>query len=287
VKKREITLTVFGRWLAPKLILDAEVNEIEDWLDTRRLIPASRAWHVANLASFFGWAVRNDYVVSDPTVKVIRPRLPSDLPRPIGTRDLKLALDLAQPRMRVWLSFACYAGFRCQEIAGQKREDVWESEGLIHVSAPKGGRKRRVPLHADLHEALVRWGWPRKGPLFPGRAGPTINQDYVSHMISAYLADLGINATAHMLRHWFGTRVYEASHDLLMVQELLGHSSVTTTKKYVEFSSDETVPVVRGLHVGSLRGSHQEAGPDDRRAEGDQLALGGRGWGSPAVYGAR
>ena len=70
----------------------------------------------------------------------------------------------------------------------------------------------------------------------------------VSHVIRKHLVDCGIVASAHMLRHWFATTAYEESgSDLRMVQELLGHSSPTTTAMYTRWSQTRAVDVVASM----------------------------------------
>jgi integrase/recombinase XerC len=70
----------------------------------------------------------------------------------------------------------------------------------------------------------------------------------VSHAIRSHLHSCGVIASAHQLRHWFATSVYETSgHDLRMVQELLGHSSPTTTAIYTRWSRTQAGPAVDAI----------------------------------------
>jgi integrase/recombinase XerC len=66
-----------------------------------------------------------------------------------------------------------------------------------------------------------------------------------------YLRDIGVDATGHQLRHWFATSIYEATHDIRLTQELLGHQSPTTTAIYVAFSSVDAAAAVASLKIGA------------------------------------
>jgi integrase len=72
----------------------------------------------------------------------------------------------------------------------------------------------------------------------------------MSKTISDYFAELGIAATAHQLRHWFGTGIYAASHDIRLTQELLGHQSPNTTAIYVAWAAVDAAPAVASLRIG-------------------------------------
>jgi site-specific recombinase XerD len=71
----------------------------------------------------------------------------------------------------------------------------------------------------------------------------------MSATIGRYLRDLGIDATAHQLRHWFATNVYAAGHDIRVTQELLGHSNPSTTSRYVAFSAVAAEAAVKSLRL--------------------------------------
>jgi len=74
----------------------------------------------------------------------------------------------------------------------------------------------------------------------------------VSLAISAYLRRLGVPASAHQLRHWFGTSIYGSTHDLRLTQELMGHQSPVTTAGYTAWSPDVGVTAVTALSVGPV-----------------------------------
>lgn len=238
--------------------LGAATNaDLSAWLDTLPLAPRARYTYISTLAGFYRWAVRTDRLTADPTVNIERPRLPRRMPRPIPSDDLAVALEMADARMRLWLCLAAYQGLRCQEIAGVQVDDI--SLGgpvpVLVVSQPKGGRERVLPLHAETVAALRSYGIPRAGFVFlrqdrPGTAEP-VKAHTVSSTIAAFLRGLGIEATAHRLRHWFGTSVYAKSLDLRLTQELLGHADPSTTAGYVQYAQHRAAEVIDQIGVPS------------------------------------
>lgn len=253
IKRRRYTLLALGRWIQPRPLVEASRADIESWVD--ELVIAgiesrTRYWHISNLACFFRWAVLEELLDVDPTVRIQRPKVSRLLPRPIEQQDLDVALAAADPRMRAWLTLAAYAGLRAQEIAGLRRQDLRDrrSPPVILVVNGKGDKERIVPLNPECAAALRAFGLPRSGWLWPGQRGP-LQPGTVTKYCSRFLHGLGIDATIHCLRHYFGTEVYQRSgKDLRLTQELLGHSSPSTTAIYTRWDQRAGFKVVGELH---------------------------------------
>ena len=249
IAARALQLRLFFDWLAPRSITDATTTDIELWLDSRRLGPKARYRAISNLHTFYTWARREGLVAGDPTERIDRPRLPVGVPRPITTADLARAIATAGPVTRAILCVAAFEGLRAKEIAGLRREDIADQleAPMLIVAAPKGRRERTVPLHPVAWEAITAAGPPRSGYLFgygPAKPWPAWK---VSHNVNSHLAALQIPSTLHKLRHWYATRIYAASLDLRLTQELLGHSSPTTTAIYTAYSKAKATEIVATL----------------------------------------
>lgn len=219
--------------------------DVEAFLSTRRLAARSRYWWLSALHTFYRWAIRNGYASLDPTERIERPKLRQTLPRPIATADLAFALAGAPPVERAILSLMAFEGLRAQEVAGLFRDDVAETLAIpmLFAMRGKGDKPRAVPLHADTAAALAALPMPRTGRIFDGRPWK------ISHIVNTFLHGLDIDASAHQLRHWYGTETYQLCHDLRMVQELMGHSSPTTTAIYTKLDMSKAAPVVARLTV--------------------------------------
>lgn len=236
----------------PASLLHVTESDLDNW--QRQIEPLalrSRLAFISNITSFYSWAVEWERMPApSPTRILIRPRRPRGLPHPIAEDDLSMAISCAPERIRAMLILAAYAGLRVGEIARLDREDVRDSDDPpVLVVHGKGGKMRVVPMSDLLRAELLTHGLAGRGPVFrredsrPGRCQAWT----ISHLCAGYLHSLGINETAHGLRHRFGTRVYAATHDLRLCQELMGHESPVTTAGYAAFSSAGAMTAVRLL----------------------------------------
>lgn len=225
--------------------------EVESFLDRPDLAPKTRAGYQSWLTPFCRWAHEEGIYERNPTAKLHRPIIPETIPRVISEDDLERAILATReswtdakgrqrtpqgPRMRLWLLLAAKAGLRAKEIAGIRSEDVKLERALLVVSNPKGRRQRVVELNSDICEAFRAYGL-RDEYLFPGQRGRChVTPNGVSAQIATYLNDLGVDATAHSLRHRFASQLYDLTLDLFYVQESLGHQNPMTTKRYVHLN---------------------------------------------------
>ncbi len=218
--------------------------------DGRPLSPASIVAELSHLRGFYRWLVETERRDDDPTVRIVRPRTPHWLPRPIGEDDLALAVTTASDRVRPMLLLAAYAGLRACEIAPLRGEDVRleEDPPTLWVGEGKGGHPGVVAIAPVLAGELA--GMPRRGWLFPrrdGREGP-IPAHRVSHLANAHLHRVGVSATLHSLRHRFGTQVMRASgRDLRQTQEMMRHRSIVSTTVYTAVDQSEQSSIVAAL----------------------------------------
>jgi len=169
---------------------------------------------------------------------------------------LRRALEEApNAEMRCWVLLGAYEGLRCMEMAGLDVDDVREDEGTLLVRKGKGAKDRGVPLHPLVLEALEALPLPVSGPIFTMPDGRRCAPYVVSQRINRYLRSVGVPSTAHALRHWFGTNLLRGTHDLRVVQEMLGHSSPATTALYSAYDSGLAGTAVRALSVGPVSGA--------------------------------
>lgn len=252
IRRRKYTYWKFERWLG-RDITTASTDEIERFLDSLDLAPRARYCYISNLHTFYEFCVRESHMATDPTVRIDRPKLPRNVPRPISRNDLEVALGQAEPRLRAMIALGAFEGLRCKEIAGLTRDDVMEHEEppLLLVRFGKGGKERVLPLNEYTEVALRSYGMPKRGALFQRDDGKALAPYTVGRLIADYLHSLGIEASAHQLRHHFASAVYRETSDLRMVQELLGHSSPTTTAVYAQWNPAKAADVVRRLGAGS------------------------------------
>lgn len=251
ITQKGYALARIGRWLNPVDLLKATHDQLEGYLD-RLDKPETRATEISHMRSFYKWAVIEELIPVDPTARLIRPRVPRRLPRPMPDGDLSVALDMAPDRIRPWLMLAAYAGLRACEVAPLRAEDLmWSNDPpLIVVDQGKGGHMGAVPMAPVLESelrALASRGW-----LFTYRNGESghIPPHLVSSYSNKYLHDLGISHTFHTLRHWFGTQTLRANGgDLRQSQELMRHQSPVSTAIYTWVDPKAAAVTVASLPV--------------------------------------
>lgn len=249
IDARSRMVRLFGTWLGQTDILDATAEDVEAFLDSRQIDRKARCTYLSNLHVFYAWAIHAGRTELDPTLEVIRPRLHPGLPRPIGDADLAQAFAMAGPQARLILKLAAFEGMRCCEIGRLVREDVHDDrQPPVIVAQGKGNKPRVIPLHPDVTDALTRLPAPRSGPVLRNDLGRPLPAWKVSAIGNGFLHGIGCDATMHQLRHWFGTNLYSTSgRDLLMVKELMGHSSMTTTTIYAAFDRANAPEAVAAL----------------------------------------
>lgn len=229
-----------------KPLLMATTTDYAHWYTdlTGRVGPDGCISELRGTRAFYQWAIRNGHTATDPTRLLIAPAATFRRPHPIGEDDLRAALRAAEPaRVLPTLILAAYAGLRAHEIASLHTDHI---EGDCLVIVGKGSRERVVDIHpaVELVLATLPLGW-----MFPYRDGRPghIGAWLVSQSANRHLHACGIDSTLHKLRHRFASLAYQSSHDLLMVQGLLGHSSPKTTAMYASFDRSQTRTVVCGL----------------------------------------
>ena len=206
-----------------------------DWLASLQVAAETRKSARASVRTFYSWALLEGHIGVDPTVRLRPVRVPPTRPRPAPASVLPHRGDV-DDRVELMILLAVYAGLRRAEIARLHTRDV-TGEGLR--VAGKGGRVRVVPLHPVLEEKL---GQVPAGFVFTSPRGGHLTADRVGRLVSAALGD---GWSAHTLRHRFATRLYETSgHDLLAVQQLLGHASPATTQRYTLVASTHLAAAV-------------------------------------------
>lgn len=202
---------------------------------------------------------------ADPTSGVSPPRLPARLPKAITVTEVELLLeaaslggDAAAIRDRALLEVLYGTGARISEAVGLDLDDLDPDEGVVRLRG-KGGKERLVPLGSYAGEALAAYrvrarpelvrsgrGTPA---LFVNRRGGRLSRQSAWAVIrrAAERARLTSRISPHTLRHSFATHLLEGGADVRVVQELLGHASVTTTQIYTLV----TVPRLREVYANA------------------------------------
>jgi integrase len=165
--------------------------------------------------------------------------------------DIQRAMAVAGQPERAWIALGAFAGLRCMEIAGLARPDVLDAATppVLRITG-KGGRVRVVPLSAvllaELSDAVQTNGSVSLFSRMDGAGGPP-SAGRVSERIRRVFQQAGVNGTAHMLRHRFGTELYRATGDIALVATIMGHRSMDTTRLYTLVSADAAAAPIEAI----------------------------------------
>ena len=206
---------------------DVTADDLVHWTASQSWTAETRKGYRNALRGFFGWMQSTGRRADNPAGALPKVRKPRPHPRPCPDGYIRDALFRATPAEALMLRLGAEAGLRLSEIAAVHSRDVLDgADGPSLVVRGKGDRQRLVPISDDLAQRITAVpGW-----LFPGRWTGHVEKSYVSRHLTHLLPP---GWGPHSLRHRYATRTYEATHDLLLVSKLLGHSSVETTQIYV------------------------------------------------------
>lgn len=194
------------------------------------------------LVTLYKWGHNTEQTDASPVKSIPKIRVPISMPRPTPFEFIDDALARCRRLSDViMIVLALYAGLRAVEIASLHTSDFDEDQ--IRVQG-KGDKIRYVPIH-DMLKPLITHipnGW-----VFPSSKNPTGH--YLPASVSQRLSDLlgPGRPGGHSLRHRFATDIFAETHNLILVQELLGHASISTTRIYTRGNTEHLAPAVQAL----------------------------------------
>ena len=225
------------------------------------------ARHTAAMRNFTTWALREGILPSDPAALLSSPRADQRLPSPLDESDARMLLNAARDeaatggasQIRNWaileLTYAC--GLRVSEVCALDVSSL-NREALTVRVVGKGNKERVVPYGPPAADALDHWlvrGRPqlageRSGQaLFLGDKGGRIDPRIVRSMVHKMAAHAGVHDVApHGLRHSTATHLLQGGADLRAVQEMLGHSSLSTTQRYTHVDTARLSAIYQRAH---------------------------------------
>jgi integrase/recombinase XerC len=228
------------------------------WLHQRKLGRPSIGRRLATLRSFFRFLARRGGIKRNPAREVRAPRLGARLPSFLPKDESKELLDQwrepteAARRDEALLEVLYATGLRVGECCGLDTVDIDRGQGTLRVMG-KGGKERVVPIGEMALVAVERYLADREeagGPLFRNLRGSRLSARSAHRIVRARAAAAGIarRVTPHTLRHTFATHMLGEGADLRLVQELLGHSRLSTTQRYTHVSPEHLMKVYDGAH---------------------------------------
>ena len=258
VRNYRLDLLDFGRWAARASVnpLCATRRDMRSYLGDLDYAQYSRRTvnrRLSSVRSFFRWLAAEGLVESNPADVVSGPKLARSLPRTIPSADMARLLSVwrgsdkpSDMRNRAILEFLYACGARISETSGLLVDNVDFDTAQVRVFG-KGSKERIVPLHELAIASMRDYLFNARPELLAGKESPyffvstrgnQMSPDALRKMFKQSLLAAGLDQTLspHDMRHTFATDLVEGGADLRSVQEMLGHSSLSTTQIYTHVS---------------------------------------------------
>ena len=216
---------------------------------------------LSSIRSFFKFLHREGYIKSNPAKLVSNPKVPKLLPRFLSVDDVFSLIEKPEgmgfipARDRAILELLYSSGLRVAELSGSNTDDINIRESLIKIRG-KGNKERIVPVGSKAIDALKSYTIERillkskDNALFLNRLGTRLTDRGVRRIVVKYAKALSIQGRIgpHTLRHTFASHLLQAGADLRVIQELLGHSSLSTTQKYTHLDITHLMDIYDKAH---------------------------------------
>lgn len=258
---------------------DLGPHDIRSYISARHhhgIAGTSLARCLSALRSFFDYLVREGASTRNPAVGIRAPKGNRKLPRTLDTDQISQLLSFNDGswhgiRDRCMLELLYSSGLRLSELAGIGLADIDRQEGTVRVTG-KGNKTRLLPIGSVALDWLDKW-YAIRSDVPVGRKGKTVNIDTDVLFISergrpisprtiqkrlsqwAHNQQIHGGAHPHMLRHSFASHLLESSGDLRAIQELLGHSNISTTQIYTHLDFQHLAEVYDKAHPRAHRKS--------------------------------
>jgi site-specific recombinase XerD len=242
VKSYVNILDQFMRWLTVPLseVTRKEIGAYVDHLLRKRRTPKTITCHLQTIRLFF------DYLMNEEGKSMINPvtrislRLPKPLPRHLKDEQVRRLFDgITDLRDRAMFMLMLRCGLRVQEVAELTVDAIEYGRRQIFIFHGKGAKDRVVYMSEDACSALLAYLAKRSSKargLFLVQKGPMRGKPLsvrgIQKRIEYYARKSVLNVSCHRLRHTMATQLLNADADLATIQDLLGHSQITTTQRY-------------------------------------------------------
>jgi integrase/recombinase XerD len=264
-----------GRGLAATEVTEPVVEDYLAFLRAAGRAPASVARALVSVRSLHRFLEDEGQVATNPAGEVQRPKVPSGLPKALSEAEVAALLDAVTGddavarRDRAILEVLYGCGLRVSELVGLSLADLDLGAGLLRAFG-KGSKERVVPVGRLACEALGDWlrhggrdamvpeRWARRGDaeaVFLNTRGGRLSRQGAWGIVRHYgdAVGLGDRLSPHVLRHSCATHMLDHGADIRVVQELLGHASISTTQVYTRVSATRLRRIYDAAHPRAKR----------------------------------
>lgn len=274
-------LTDFFRFCEQKQLQlqDIEASDLREYLAARverdQLSSSTLQRHLTSIRQFMKWAEQGQYLEQNPSEDFKLKRQPRPLPGMIDIETVHQILDQAVPekpveqqlwlRDKAMLELLYSSGLRLAELQGLSIKDIDFNRQLLRITG-KGNKTRIVPFGSKAKDSLVEWlkiyriwqgGFHADSAVFISQRGNALTPRQIENRVKLQAQRAGVNVDLHphLLRHCFASHMLSASGDLRSVQEMLGHSNLSTTQIYTHVDFDQLAKVYDQTHPRAQKAS--------------------------------
>ena len=252
-------------------VCDITSQNIKDFLKFRVSCESSStvAHNLTVIKNFHKYLIKENIVRDDVSLFISRPKLQKRLPRSLSVEEVDRLLDitLVTPfdyRNKAMLELMYGAGLRVSELVSLTLNQVDLENGLIRIMG-KGRKEREIPIgeygiyyltqYLDCRSQLIKYHRQEEA-LFLNNHGKQITRQGFFKILKKLLLEKGLNpdVSPHTLRHSFATHLLSRGADLRSIQEMLGHSDISTTKIYTQVSDEKVANDYKKYHPREHKG---------------------------------
>jgi len=227
--------------------------------------PSSIARAIAAIRTFCRFCLLQRFIETDPSISITAPKKWKRLPRTLDHQDIQKLIDEPNPdedalwlRDRLTIALLYATGMRASELISVKVDDINFDLGIVRVIG-KGRKERIVPVADKVLEMIEQYicqtrPVPRKESdkqiLLLSRTGKRLRREDIFRIIRKYVIRSAIrgHVSPHTLRHSFATQLLSGGADLRSIQEMLGHSDISTTQIYTHVDSSRLKTIHKKFH---------------------------------------
>ena len=243
--------------------LSTEINDINlqtienffAYLYDLNIGATSQARILSGLKSFYRYLLSENITDTDPTILISSPTLGRHLPEVLSYEEIQMmidSIDLSLPnghRNKAMIEVLYGCGLRVSELINLQISDIYKNEGFLRIFG-KGSKERLVPIGDNSLKILFQYIEGARlhvnikpkftDTVFLNSRGTSLTRQMVFLIVKDLAERNGIKKTIspHTFRHSFATHLLEGGANLLAVQQMLGHASVSTTEIYTHISDD-------------------------------------------------
>jgi integrase/recombinase XerD len=256
--------------LSPQEVTTKHLRDFVQWIHEMGLSAFTQARIISGVKAFFEYLIADEMIAASPAELIESPRLARALPDVLQPSEIDRiinGIDLSQPlahrnRAIIEVLFSC--GLRVSELTALKLTHINFEEQYIRVTG-KGDKERLVPIGKTalkqirnyLHErSTIKQDRAAEDIVFLNNRGKGLSRVMVFLIIKKLVKEAGINKviSPHTFRHSFATVLVENGADLRAVQEMLGHSSITTTEIYTHLDRTYLHKIIDTYHPRGRKG---------------------------------